>query len=125
MTVLIEVPGVIRTDTGDPIRGVQTAVLALVQNMRVVFCSTAENDELYVKREGFTGYAGYREEPTLEALAKERAQGHVDLVITPDTDTAREVARQGVNVMLCAGSRVVDPRYRPERRSWGQISSEE
>jgi len=124
MTVLIEVEGVLRTDTGDPVQGVELLVRSLLQDMRVVFCSTEENAENYLARQKLGSYVQVRKQPTLEALADERTLGNVDVVITADTEIAKAIARQGVSVFLCAASTVVDPRYKPERKAWGDIVKE-
>lgn len=125
MTVLVEVPGVLRTEAGAPVQALLDTARGMCQYHRVVFASEDDRDEIFLTREGVIGHAGFRQLPLLEALAEERTVGYVDLVITPDTETAREVARQGISVLLCSASTVVNPKWRPTRKSWGDISKEE
>lgn len=124
MTVLIEVPGVLRTETGDPVDGVIIPVRAMLESVRVVFTSPEEKDELFLARESLKGYAAFRHGDVLSSLAEERNMGNVDLVITPSTEAARVIHRQGISVMLSSPSRAVNPLWRPERRSWGELSEE-
>ncbi len=124
MTVLIDVEGVLRTDTGDPVQSVELIVRSMLEDLRVVFCSEEESAENYLARQKLDKFVQVRKQSTLEALADERTLGHVDVVITADTEVAKSIARQGVSVFLCASSTVVDPRYKPERKAWGDIVKE-
>lgn len=124
MTVLIQVAGVLRTDSGAPVQSVLAAAKALSDGLRVVFVGEDAADELFLKREGLNTYGDFVTGPLMDALANARASGHVGLVITPDPDDARAIAKQGVNVFLCAASIVTNPRWRPERKGWGEIVEE-
>ena len=124
MTVIVQVTGVLRTDTGSPVHSLLKAVYVMASEMRVVCVGDSPADELFLKREGLTNYADFVVAPTLIALANERASGHVGLVITPDTDDARAISKQGVSVLLCAASSVTNPQWRPERKGWGEIVEE-
>lgn len=121
MTIIVQVPGVLRTESGNPVQPVLRAVSALGDAVRLV-CVGEEQDELFLKREGMRTYANFVAAPLLEVLAKERTSGAVGLVITPDPDDARAIAKQGISVFLCASSSVTNPQWRPERKGWGEIA---
>lgn len=120
MTIIVQVPGVLRTDTGNPVHPMLRAVSVLGEDIRLV-CVGDTQDELFLKREGVNTYADFVVAPLLDVLAKERTAGSVGLVITPDPDDARAVAKQGITVLLCAASSVTNPQWRPERKGWGEI----
>lgn len=125
MTILIEVAGVLRTETGDPVLGTIIPVRAMMESVRVVFSSEADNEDVFLRREGLGKYANLRIGPLLESLAAERTMGNVDLVITPSTEAAQSIHRQGISVMLCSPSRAVNPLWSPERKSWGELMEDE
>lgn len=123
MNILLPVDGVLRSDVGAPVQVGEDLYRSLVQFNRVVLCTRdREKDATWLLRRNLTEHADLRESPTLlDALAEERVAGHVELVIASDTDEAKKVFRQGIAVALLASTDFIDPRWRPERKSWGEI----
>lgn len=123
MTYLVAVDGVVRTDTGIPIKDVEILVRSLIVQQRVVFSAPEESDAaVYLEREGIVGHAGVRFGALLDNLREERAQGYVQAVLTPSTEDAKQVFDQGISVFLIGAQRVVNPLWRPTRKSWGEIT---
>lgn len=123
MTYLVAVDGVMRTDTGTPVKDVEILVRSLIVQQRVVFSAPEDSDAaIYLEREGIVGHAGVRYGELLDTLRQERAQGYVQAVLTPDTEEAKQVFAQGISVFLVGAQRVVDSRWRPTKRSWGEIA---
>jgi hypothetical protein len=122
-TVVVAFDGVIRTDQGTPFQIGQMFYKVLVGGYRVVVASplTVDQTEGYLKRNALLGWARIHEGTVLEALAAERVQSHVHFAITPDDDEARKIFEQGITVMLVGASDFVNPKWRPDRPSWGAM----
>jgi hypothetical protein len=122
-TVVVPFDGLIRTDQGHPFQLGQVLYKVLVGNYRVVLASSLTQDQTegYLKRNGLLGWARIHEGTVLEALAYERVQAHVHFAMTPDDMEARKIFEQGITVLLVGASDFVDPRWRPERPTWGQL----
>lgn len=128
MTVLVPLDGFLRDGIGTPYVTGEMLLRTLCTNYRVVVCHEGPEEEArsWLARRGLAslpaaihGGAGM-----LDHMARERVHGSLDIVFTPDTEVAREVFAQGVTTMLVASSDFVNPRWRPERKSWGQLKEE-
>lgn len=125
MTAIIAVPGVLRDEGGAPVQSMLQLVLAMLPNVRVVLSSPEETDRTWCEREQLLKYgAMFEQGELLDVLSGERVNNYVDIVFTPDTDDARSCAQQGVSVALVAASNVVNPKWRPSRKGWGEIVEE-
>ena len=122
-TIIVPFDGLIRTDQGNPFQIGQVLYKVLVGNYRVVVASPlpVEKTEGYLKRNALLGWARIHEGTVTEALAAERVQSHVHFVITPHDDEARHIFEQGVSVMLLGASDFVNPKWRPDRPTWGAM----
>jgi hypothetical protein len=125
-TVIVPFDGLIRTDQGHPFQHGQILYKVLVSNYRVVIASpmTQDQTEGYLKRNALLGWARIHEGTVIEALRHERVQSHVHFVMTPDDFEARQIFAQGVSVFLIGASDFVNPRWRPERPTWGKLTQE-
>lgn len=122
MTFLVAVDGVLRDDRGNPLPDMKVLVVSLIANARVVFVAPEDSDvEIFLRRERITGYASVEYGDFLSILSEERSQGYVQAIMTPDTHVIRQAFKQGVTGMLVTASAFVNPMWRPERRSWGEI----
>lgn len=125
-TIIVPFDGLIRTDQGHPFQIGQVIYKVLVSNYRVVIASPLDQEktEGYLKRNALLGWARIHEGTILDALRRERVQAHIHFVMTPDNIEAQQIFAQGVTVLLIAGSDFVDPRWRPEKKTWGQLVAE-
>lgn len=122
-TIVVPFDGLIRTDQGHPFQLGQVLYKVLVGNYRVVVASALPVDQTegYLKRNALLGWARIHEGTVLEALAHERVQSHVHFAVTPDDDEARKIFEQGITVLLVGASDFVNPKWRPDRPTWGEL----
>lgn len=125
-TVIVPLDGLIRTDQGRPFQNGHLLYKTLVVNYRVVVASpmdVADTEDL-LRRNALLGWAAVQEGSVLEVLRKERANGgHIHFCMTPDADEASEIFKQGISVLTIHASDFVNPKWRPERKSWSEIGS--
>jgi hypothetical protein len=125
-SVLVPMDGLLRNDLGAPFMIGQALYKVLAPQYRVCIASPMDQTttENWMRRHGLLGWSRIHNLPLLEALAYERVQSHIHFVVTPDEDEARAVFAQGITVMLIAGSDFVNPKWRAERPTWGEMMKE-
>lgn len=125
-TIIVPFDGLIRTDQGQPYQTGQILYKVLTSNYRVIVASLleVEKTEAYLKRSGLLGWARIHQGSVLGALRHERVQSHIHFVMTPDDTEAKQIFAQGVSVMLIGASDFVNPKWRPEKRTWGQLTAD-
>lgn len=125
-TVVVPLDGLLRNDRGAPFMIGQFLYKTLAPTYRVCIASPLDipTTEAWMRRHGLLGWSRIHNLPLLDALAYERVQSQVHFVVTPDEDEARAVFEQGITVLLIAGSDFVNPKWRAERPSWGQMMKE-
>lgn len=131
-----------RVAAGLPIEEGHRLYYALATQWRVMMI-TAERDpdpvETWLRREGFRDFAGLAalgpqersdslKMATLHHIRKQRAHGHVGLLVTSSPPAAAASMRMGVPALLFASPTYLRPEFRPDHdrtpRPWDEIQEE-
>lgn len=122
MTYIIALDGVLRDERKIPVYGMKLLLMSLNEVSRVVLAvSDVEEAERFLIRERMNDDYVLMRGTTVEVFHQEISRGEVYGVFSADSAEVREVVSAGVTGMLVASSSFMDPRWRPDARTWGQI----